>query len=306
MEVRNWRVAICFIGSMTLLNTSVAHADVFNLSAFDTYGILINNGVHNVDINTAPVNSNIGVGNITATINLHNEVVNGKVDLSGTAASVSNGNISGTQPASLGGPAPASVNFNVPAVQTAISAALLLSTTYGAEAAQGTLVNSASINATGGFLDASGARIFQIPSFNISSGFTITGTASDFVVIDITANNTNNSLNGPLMLAGGLTPDHVLINFIGVGGTVGGAANGAILQGTFLIPNQVVNLNSLTIQGHLFGGEPGTDFHSVSNSFVTQVPVTSVPEPSTWAMMLLGFAGLGFAFRQSRRRVSFA
>jgi hypothetical protein len=31
-----------------------------------------------------------------------------------------------------------------------------------------------------------------------------------------------------------------------------------------------------------------------------------VPEPSTWAMMLLGFAGLGFAFRQFRRKVSFA
>jgi hypothetical protein len=35
-------------------------------------------------------------------------------------------------------------------------------------------------------------------------------------------------------------------------------------------------------------------------------PAAGVPEPSTWAMMLLGFAGLGFAFRQSRRRVSFA
>jgi hypothetical protein len=32
----------------------------------------------------------------------------------------------------------------------------------------------------------------------------------------------------------------------------------------------------------------------------------AVPEPSTWAMMLIGFAGLGFAFRRSRRRVSFA
>jgi hypothetical protein len=27
----------------------------------------------------------------------------------------------------------------------------------------------------------------------------------------------------------------------------------------------------------------------------------AVPEPATWAMMLLGFAGLGFVFRQSRR-----
>jgi PEP-CTERM motif-containing protein len=33
---------------------------------------------------------------------------------------------------------------------------------------------------------------------------------------------------------------------------------------------------------------------------------SAVPEPATWAMMLLGFAGLGFAFRQSRRKVSFA
>ena len=31
----------------------------------------------------------------------------------------------------------------------------------------------------------------------------------------------------------------------------------------------------------------------------------SVPERATWGMMLLGFAGLGFAFRQSRRKVSF-
>ena len=35
-------------------------------------------------------------------------------------------------------------------------------------------------------------------------------------------------------------------------------------------------------------------------------PVTGVPEPSTWAMLLLGFAGLGFAFRRSRRRMSLA
>jgi hypothetical protein len=36
------------------------------------------------------------------------------------------------------------------------------------------------------------------------------------------------------------------------------------------------------------------------------VNTSAVPEPSTWAMMLLGFVGLGFAFRQSRRKVSFA
>jgi hypothetical protein len=43
--------------------------------------------------------------------------------------------------------------------------------------------------------------------------------------------------------------------------------------------------------------------YSVVDGFV---PTSGVPEPSTWAMMLLGFAGLGFAFMQSRRRVSLA
>jgi PEP-CTERM motif len=45
-------------------------------------------------------------------------------------------------------------------------------------------------------------------------------------------------------------------------------------------------------------------------SGVVQIGAASVtpgvPEPATWAMMLLGFAGLGFAFRRSRRKVSFA
>jgi hypothetical protein len=43
-----------------------------------------------------------------------------------------------------------------------------------------------------------------------------------------------------------------------------------------------------------------------SNEISTFAPAAAVPEPSTWAMMLLGFVGLGFAFRQSRRKASVA
>jgi PEP-CTERM motif len=39
---------------------------------------------------------------------------------------------------------------------------------------------------------------------------------------------------------------------------------------------------------------------------INGVTVSGVPEPGTWAMMLLGFVGLGFAFRQSRRKLSVA
>jgi hypothetical protein len=43
-----------------------------------------------------------------------------------------------------------------------------------------------------------------------------------------------------------------------------------------------------------------------SFEFTVAAAASAVPEPSTWAIMLIGFAGLGFAFRQSRRKVSFA
>ena len=34
--------------------------------------------------------------------------------------------------------------------------------------------------------------------------------------------------------------------------------------------------------------------------------VAAVPEPSTWAMMLLGFAGVGFAAYRKRKNGTFA
>jgi hypothetical protein len=37
-------------------------------------------------------------------------------------------------------------------------------------------------------------------------------------------------------------------------------------------------------------------------SLLDGVSLTAVPEPSTWAMMLLGFAGLGYAGMRNRRR----
>lgn len=44
----------------------------------------------------------------------------------------------------------------------------------------------------------------------------------------------------------------------------------------------------------------------VSGAGGSLTPVAAVPEPSTWAMMLLGFIGLAFAFRARRRVAGFA
>jgi hypothetical protein len=47
-----------------------------------------------------------------------------------------------------------------------------------------------------------------------------------------------------------------------------------------------------------------------TTAFQTEILLSSdadaVPEPATWTMMLLGFAGLGFVFTQSWRKVSMA
>ena len=47
-----------------------------------------------------------------------------------------------------------------------------------------------------------------------------------------------------------------------------------------------------------------TPFAQLVNRGQTEIKL-AVPEPSTWAMMLLGFAGLGYAgFRKARSAIS--
>jgi hypothetical protein len=74
-------------------------------------------------------------------------------------------------------------------------------------------------------------------------------------------------------------------------GTVPGAE--AALETALLAGKTYINIHTMNFPGGEIRG------------FLTAVP-GAVPEPATWAMMLIGFLGLGFAFRQSRRKVSMA
>jgi PEP-CTERM motif len=56
----------------------------------------------------------------------------------------------------------------------------------------------------------------------------------------------------------------------------------------------------------MFGAnDGGSQFNPNGNQLVTitgLAPFTEIPEPSTWAMMVLGFAGLGYAaFRRNSK-----
>jgi len=64
------------------------------------------------------------------------------------------------------------------------------------------------------------------------------------------------------------------------------------VNGVFVALADKFNVNGTTVDGRIIGGA-NQDFQLVSN-FVLNAP-PAVPEPSTWTMMLLGSAGLGFA-----------
>ena len=93
-----------------------------------------------------------------------------------------------------------------------------------------------------------------------------------------------------------------------------GAFNGP--EFTVLTGNPFGNVVSVSspagqpVTAHVSGGVLFVNWQG--DSFLANDTITitfdnnGVPEPSTWAMMLIGFAGLGFAFRQSRRKVSMA
>ena len=60
---------------------------------------------------------------------------------------------------------------------------------------------------------------------------------------------------------------------------------------------QFAGLPGSQITSVTFGNDPSINAFEVSNFTVG----SAVPEPATWAMMLIGFGGIGFSMRRRRR-----
>jgi hypothetical protein len=79
-------------------------------------------------------------------------------------------------------------------------------------------------------------------------------------------------------------------------------ADNSLFQGTFSVTGSGQNLftifaiNGQSMKDVTVTGLSGTTFSAIQN--VRIGPVTGVPEPATWAMMLIGFAGIGLATRR--------
>jgi hypothetical protein len=153
---------------------------------------------------------------------------------------------------------------------------------------------SGAIDLTGlTFSDSGGAQIGLNPSFGAITTGTGGSPLADFYF----------GLTGPANFgSGGLTSASS-----GAGDLVGlsGASSLAVPQGYHSDSPLSDTSTYLSQTFGSLGVTPGTyewTWGSGANQNFTLVIGTVVPEPSTWAMMLLGFAGLGFAGYQSAGR----
>jgi hypothetical protein len=273
-----------------------AHAG-FVIGAASNYAVLVEPNLHNFQLTSdSGITGNVGIGSPINSVGLSGGTIAGNLDFS--VAEPSGG-------PNFGGTVTGTVSANVAAVTSALNTVNTLNTTLGAETGSPLTISGGgqTINASAGTADGNGNQVYTVAAnkFNLAGGITINGTASQFVVININNGTSNENINGAVNLSGGITYDHVLFNFVGTGGQLGAAANGAIAQGIFLAPNMKVNIDSVTISGQLFGGgssSSNNDFQIVSNAFVVQ----PVPEPSSILTTLLGVTSLGLVGLARGRR----
>jgi hypothetical protein len=128
-----------------------------------------------------------------------------------------------------------------------------------------------------------------------TGGFTFSSPTS--TMSDITFSFFGSSGGGPgtfsIDLSNFVTTDHERITAIT-------HTSGNLVAGDFTN----VTWNGTTA---VFTGSTGSDYNAIGGSVIVFDATTAVPEPATWAMMLLGFAGLGFvSYRKTRKTVSIA
>jgi hypothetical protein len=302
-------------GALTLLlGAPSARADFILPGDSASYAVLYEgSGGHNLQINSSPLNGSTIFGNVglgdenggapTAQFN-NPAVISGNVNFAGTVKNSSNAVINGT------------INGNVAAVENDLNALNALSSTLGAESGTALTINLSgtgghqTVNASSGMLDANGNRVFNLTSLTFNNGNTLTingDAAGDAVVINIAASNIMNAqFAGAIVLTGGLTANQVLINLTGGnsatlsgGTTLKTSANNAYQYATYLDPTGNINMNSVNIMGHVFGGD-SQDMQITSGATIT----SPVPLPSALALFVSGVAGLlAFARRRNARMI---
>lgn len=283
-----------------------AHAG-FSLGDASDFAVLYEgNGGNQLQFNNSTITGDVGIG-LTGQAQLNGPgVISGALQFSAP----------NTGQYSDSGVTVGSVGYNDATVTTALSAVNDLSMSLGTESGTSLTVNGNTlINASSGTLDGSGNEVFTVASHSdfsltTSQTLTISGTANQYVVINLGGSG-GYSVDGNIVLTGGITSDHVLFNFTGGnyatltgGNTLQISANGDVLTGVFLDPNGNMQINNATLDGQFFGGDT-QNMNIVSGANIVFTPsVAPVPESSTIfsGLLLLVPLGMGVARGLLRNR----
>jgi len=282
----------------------------FTLGDAQQFAVLSQFANNQLNFNNGTITGDIGLGS-PRQFTISNGSVNGNIRFSGA------GNTTGLTPdpdpgsnpgpfaVSGGGVVTGGVVVNDPFVTSALNYVNInLSQTLGGEAGTAlTLTSSQTINASSGILDGGGNRVFTTTSVNLNNAsiLTISGSASDYVVVNVTDNNP--AFNGQIILTGGITSDQVLFNMFGgnyvthTGGpTLTISPNGQTTTGTFLDPNGGMQFNHGLLNGRFFGGDVQNQ-QIVSGASI--FAPANIPEPTSLAL-----AGLAGALCLLRKRAA--
>jgi hypothetical protein len=142
--------------------------------------------------------------------------------------------------------------------------------------------------------------ITEPAGLNPSSAYVNTGPLS--AAIDV-----YDTVNGPANFGSGgmIAPNTGSGDFVGIGGggsflgVSSGYVSGSPLSSTSTWDNTTFSMLGATPGTYKWTWGSGAD----ADSFTLVIGIAAVPEPSTWAMMLLGFAGLGLCGLSAKHAV---
>ena len=310
-RLKRTAVAVLAIVAVTAVFAPQARAG-FMLGYGSDFAVLYEGGGKNaLQITNLAVTGNIGIGGTTAkaTDSGSNEIT-GAIDFAAKNTSQFSNNVNDVI---TGG-----VNYKDSEVTAALATLNALNTSLGKEPGTAIKIGTGTgytltINASAGILDANGNRVFDVTKFSTTNVETLTingDMANDSVVLNfIGLNNVN--FNNQVVL-NGLGADQVLYNFVGGSNLTGGPTltindNGHnnpdnLVWGDFLDPNGTISVTNTNLNGRGFGGGCQVMKIVSYDTIIDPPPPHSnvVPEPSTFALLSLGLAGIAIMRKRMR------